>query len=52
MDSRVVRKKNVRIIDAPTPDITQPDGVIVKVTGTTIRGKSMSLIVTFLVLTL
>lgn len=32
-------KKDVRIIDAPIPDITQPDDVIVKVTGTTICGR-------------
>lgn len=31
-------KKDVRVIDAPIPDITQPDDVIVKVTGTTICG--------------
>jgi threonine dehydrogenase-like Zn-dependent dehydrogenase len=29
-------KKDVRVIDTPIPDITQPDDVIVKVTGTTI----------------
>jgi len=31
-------KKDVRVIDAPIPDITQPEDVIVKVTGTTICG--------------
>ena len=29
---------DVRVIDAPIPDITDPDDVIVKVTGTTICG--------------
>jgi len=31
-------KKDVRVIDAPIPDITHPDDVIVKVTGNTICG--------------
>lgn len=32
-------KKDVKVIDSPIPDITQPDDVIVKVTGTTICGR-------------
>jgi len=35
-------KKEVKVIDTPIPDITQPDDVIVKVTGTTICGKPNS----------
>lgn len=35
-------KKDVRVIDSPIPDITQPDDVIVKVTGTTICGRPSS----------
>jgi hypothetical protein len=31
-------KMDVRIIDSPIPDITQPEDVIVRVTGTTICG--------------
>jgi hypothetical protein len=46
-------KKDVRIIDAPIPDITQPDDVIVKVTGTTICGRpTPSLSYSFLTLTM
>jgi hypothetical protein len=44
--------KDVRIIDAPIPDITQPEDVIVKVTGTTICGRSISPIGVVLSLTL
>jgi hypothetical protein len=40
-------KKDVRVIDTPIPDITQPDDVIVKVTGTTICGRPSSPLVTF-----
>ena len=32
-------RKDVRVIDSPIPDITQPEDVIVKVTGTTICGR-------------
>ena len=35
--------KDVRIIDAPVPDITEPDDVILKVTGTTICGSDLHL---------
>jgi len=34
---------DVRVIDAPIPDITDPDDVIVKVTGTTICGSDLHL---------
>lgn len=34
---------DVRVIDAPIPDITEPDDVIVKVTGTTICGSDLHL---------
>lgn len=34
---------DVRLIDAPVPDITEPDDVIVKVTGTTICGSDLHL---------
>lgn len=33
------KKKDVKLIDSPIPDITQPNDAIVKVTGTTICGK-------------
>ena len=35
--------KDVRVIDAPVPDITEPDDVILKVTGTTICGSDLHL---------
>ncbi|KAI8981287.1 GroES-like protein [Trametes punicea] len=35
--------RDVRLIDAPIPDITEPDDVIVKVTGTTICGSDLHL---------
>lgn len=35
--------KDVRLIDAPIPDITEPDDVIVAVTGTTICGSDLHL---------
>jgi threonine dehydrogenase-like Zn-dependent dehydrogenase len=35
--------KDVRIVDAPVPDITEPDDVILKVTGTTICGSDLHL---------
>ena len=35
--------KDVRIVDAPIPDISEPDDVIVKVTGTTICGSDLHL---------
>ncbi|PPQ91917.1 hypothetical protein CVT25_001288 [Psilocybe cyanescens] len=35
--------KDVRVIDAPVPAITEPDDVIVKVTGTTICGSDLHL---------
>ncbi|KAI0036140.1 GroES-like protein [Vararia minispora EC-137] len=35
--------RDVRLIEAPIPDITQPDDVIVKVTGTTICGSDLHL---------
>lgn len=34
---------DVRIVDAPIPDITEPDDVILKVTGTTICGSDLHL---------
>jgi threonine dehydrogenase-like Zn-dependent dehydrogenase len=34
---------DVRMIEAPVPDITEPDDVIVKVTGTTICGSDLHL---------
>jgi len=34
---------DVRLIDAPIPDITEPDDVILKVTGTTICGSDLHL---------
>lgn len=37
--------KDVRVIDVPLPDITEPDDVIVKVTGTTICGSDLHLCV-------
>jgi threonine dehydrogenase-like Zn-dependent dehydrogenase len=35
--------QDVRMIEAPIPDITEPDDVIVKVTGTTICGSDLHL---------
>lgn len=35
--------KDVRMVDAPIPDITEPDDVILKVTGTTICGSDLHL---------
>ena len=35
--------KDVKLIEAPIPDITDPDDVIVKVTGTTICGSDLHL---------
>lgn len=35
--------QDVRLIDAPVPDITEPDDVIVKVTGTTVCGSDLHL---------
>ncbi|TCD63644.1 hypothetical protein EIP91_005161 [Steccherinum ochraceum] len=35
--------QDVRIVDAPVPDITEPDDVILKVTGTTICGSDLHL---------
>ena len=35
--------KDVRLVDAPIPDITEPDDVILKVTGTTICGSDLHL---------
>lgn len=35
--------EDVRLIDAPIPDITEPDDVILKVTGTTICGSDLHL---------
>ena len=35
--------QDVRIIEAPVPDITEPDDVILKVTGTTICGSDLHL---------
>ena len=35
--------EDVRIVDAPVPDITEPDDVIFKVTGTTICGSDLHL---------
>ena len=35
--------QDVRIIDTPIPDITEPDDVILKVTGTTICGSDLHL---------
>jgi len=37
--------KDVRIVEAPVPAITEPDDVIVKVTGTTICGSDLHLCV-------
>ncbi|ESK94741.1 alcohol dehydrogenase [Moniliophthora roreri MCA 2997] len=36
-------KDDVRMVDAPVPDITEPDDVIVQVTGTTICGSDLHL---------
>lgn len=36
---------DVRLVDAPIPDITEPDDVILKVTGTTICGSDLHLCV-------
>ena len=35
--------KQVELMDAPVPDVTEPDDVIVKVTGTTICGSDLHL---------
>jgi threonine dehydrogenase-like Zn-dependent dehydrogenase len=35
--------KDVRMVEVPIPDITEPDDVIVKVTGTTICGSDLHL---------
>ena len=35
--------RDVRLIDAPVPDVTEPDDVILKVTGTTICGSDLHL---------
>ncbi|KAJ7074035.1 GroES-like protein [Mycena amicta] len=35
--------RDVRLVDAPVPDITEPDDVILKVTGTTICGSDLHL---------
>lgn len=35
--------QDVRMVDAPIPDITEPDDVILKVTGTTICGSDLHL---------
>ncbi|KAJ6488182.1 GroES-like protein [Mycena vitilis] len=35
--------RDVRMVDAPIPDITEPDDVILKVTGTTICGSDLHL---------
>ena len=35
--------KDVRVVDAPVPDITESDDVIVAVTGTTICGSDLHL---------
>ena len=35
--------QDVRLVDAPIPDITEPDDVILKVTGTTICGSDLHL---------
>ncbi|TBU48185.1 GroES-like protein [Dichomitus squalens] len=35
--------RDVRLVDAPIPDITEPDDVILKVTGTTICGSDLHL---------
>ena len=35
--------EDVRLVDAPVPDITEPDDVILKVTGTTICGSDLHL---------
>jgi len=36
-------KEDVRVVDAPVPAITEPDDVIIKVTGTTICGSDLHL---------
>lgn len=35
--------RDVRVIDAPVPDITEPDDGVVKVTGTTVCGSDLHL---------
>lgn len=35
--------KDVRVVDAPVPDITEPDDVIVQITGSTICGSDLHL---------
>jgi threonine dehydrogenase-like Zn-dependent dehydrogenase len=37
--------RDVRMVDASIPDITEPDDVILKVTGTTICGSDLHLCV-------
>lgn len=37
--------KDVRVVAAPIPDITEPDDVILQVTGTTICGSDLHLYV-------
>lgn len=39
--------EDVRMIDAPIPDITEPEDVIIRVTGTTICGSDLHLYVIF-----
>ena len=34
---------SVELVDAPVPDITEPDDVVLKVTGTTICGSDLHL---------
>lgn len=36
-------KKDVRMVEVPAPTITEPDDVIVKITGTTICGSDLHL---------
>jgi hypothetical protein len=36
-------KEDVRLVDAPIPDITEPKDVVLKVTGTTICGSDLHL---------
>lgn len=36
-------KEDVRIVDVPIPDISEPKDVIIKVTGTTICGSDLHL---------
>jgi hypothetical protein len=39
--------EDVRMIDAPIPDITEPEDVIIRVTGTTICGSDLHLYACF-----